>query len=226
MVRFNGLQAMDTQPRITAIEESRGEYLVKVSTLPEPLAVPVELIHDFHLRQGVALTGPQVRQLVAESERYRCEREISRLLALREHSAGEIRVRLKRKGFSEKTFAPLVVGFVSKGLIDDPRLAASLVRKALERKPAGRAFLIALLRRKMLERSLAERTVDQALEEIDPTAEAVRALRRKWPDPAQLEVESARRKAYSYLSRRGFGYETARAACDEVFGNLGKADED
>jgi len=101
-----------------------------------------------------------------------------------------------------------------------------LVRKALERKPAGRPFLVALLRRKMIERSLAERTVDQALEEIDPTAEAVRALRQKWPDPAQLEVESARRKAYSYLSRRGFGYETARAACDEVFGNLGKADED
>jgi regulatory protein len=217
---------MDSQPKVTAIEESRGDYLVKVSTLPEPLAVPVELIHRYHLRKGVVLTGSQVGQLVTESERYRCEREIARLLALREHSAGEIRAKLKRKRFSEKTFAPLVAGFVSRGLIDDPRLAAALVRKALERKPAGRPFLVALLRRKMIERSLAERTVDQALEEVDPTAEAVRALRQKWPDPPQLEVESARRKAYSYLSRRGFGYETARAACDEVFGNLGKADED
>ena len=217
---------MDSQPKVTAINESRGDYLVRVSTVPEPIPVPVELVHRYRLRPGVVLTNAQVKQLIHESERYLCEREIARLLSLREHSQGELRLKLKRKGFSEKVYAPLLAGFTAKGLIDDPRLAAALVRKALERKPAGRPFLVALLRRKMIERSLAERTVDQALEEIDATTEAVRALRQKWPDPTQLEVESARRKAYSYLSRRGFGYETARAACDEVFGNLGKADED
>ena len=217
---------MDSQPRITAVKESRGEYLVRVSTVPEPIPVPVELIQRYHLRPGVVLTSAQLSQLAGESKRYLCEREIARLLSLREHSAGEIRLKLKRKGFAEKVFLPLLNGFIAKGLIDDPRLAASLVRKALERKPAGRAFLVALLRRKMIERSLAERTVDQALEDIDLTAEAVRALKQKWPDQAKLEVESARLKAYSYLSRRGFGYEAARAACDEVFGTSGKADED
>jgi regulatory protein len=217
---------MDSQPRITAIEESRGEFLVSVSGLPEPLAVPLASIHQYRLKPGVVLTSAQVSQLVNESEWYLCEREIARLLALREHSAGEIRLKLKRKGFSERTIAALIEKFAAQRLLDDARLAMSLARRARERKPAGRAFLVAVLRRKMIERSLAERTVDQVLEEVDQTAEAVRALEQKWPDLNQIEVESVRSKAYSYLSRRGFDYQTARAACNEVFGTTGKAEED
>jgi len=218
---------MDSLPtKITAVEESRGEFLVSVSGLPEPLALPVELVHQYHLKPGVVLTSAQVSQLVGESERYLCEREITRLLALREHSAGELRLKLKRKGFAERTIALLIEKFTAQRLIDDARLAMSLARRALERKPAGRAFLVAVLRKKMIERSLAERTVDQVLEEIDQTAAAVRALEQKWPNRNQIEVESVRSKAYSYLSRRGFDYQTARAACNEVFGTTGKADED
>jgi regulatory protein len=218
---------MDSQPtKITAIEESRGEFLVSVSGLPEPLAMPVALIHQYHLKPGVVLTSAQVSQLVSESERYLCEREIARLLALREHSAGELRLKLKRKGFAERTIALLIEKFTAQRLLDDDRLAMNLARRALARKPAGRAFLVAVLRKKMIERSLAEHTVDLVLEEIDQTAAAVRALEQKWPNLNQIEVESVRSKAYSYLSRRGFDYQTARAACNEVFGTTGKAEED
>jgi len=217
---------MDNQPRITAIEESRGEFIVSVSSLPEPLAVPLALIHQYHLKVGVVLTSAQVSQLVGESERYLCEREIARLLALREHTTGELRLKLKRKGFAERTIAVLIEKFAAQRLLDDARLAMNLARRALERKPSGRAFLVAVLRKKLIERSLAERTVDQVLEEIDQTAEAVRALAQKWPNLDQIQVESVRSKAYSYLSRRGFDYQTARAACNEVFGITGKAEED
>ena len=218
---------MDSQPsKITAIEESRGEFLVSVSSLPEPLAVPLALIHQYHLKVGVVLTSAQVSQLVGESERYLCEREIARLLALREHTTGELRLKLKRKGFAERTIAVLIEKFAAQRLLDDARLAMNLARRALERKPSGRAFLVAVLRKKLIERSLAERTVDQVLEEIDQTAEAVRALAQKWPNLDQIQVESVRSKAYSYLSRRGFDYQTARAACNEVFGITGKAEED
>ena len=217
---------MDNQPRITAIEESRGEFIVSVSSLPEPLAVPLALIHQYHLKVGVVLTSAQVSQLVGESERYLCEREIARLLALREHTTGELRLKLKRKGFAERTIAVLIEKFAAQRLLDDARLAMNLARRALERKPSGRAFLVAVLRKKLIERSLAERTVDQVLQEIDQTAEAVRALTQKWPNLDQIQVESVRSKAYSYLSRRGFDYQTARAACNEVFGITGKAEED
>ena len=217
---------MASQSRITAVEEKPGGFRVTVSDLSDPLILPIELVYRYNLKAGVTITPSQVDQLVSESARFQCDHETARLLALREHSAGEIRLKLRRKGFADKLVAATVEKYVRQGLIDDARLAAALARQSLERKPSGRAFLVALLRKKMIERTLAERTVDQTLEDIDETEAAVRALRHKWPNPDQIEVESVRTKAYSYLSRRGFTYETARAACNEVFGASGKADED
>ncbi len=217
---------MVNQSRITAVEEKPGGFRVTLSDLPDPLFLPIELVYQYNLKAGVVITLAQVNSLVDESERFLCDREIARLLALREHSAGELRLKLRRKGFTEKLTAATITKYASKGLVDDARLALALARRALERKPSGRSFLIALLRKKMIERITAEQAVDMLLEGTETVENAVRALRLRWPVPDQIEVESVRSKAYSYLSRRGFGYETARAAFEEVFGTSGKADDD
>jgi regulatory protein len=217
---------MTSQSRIAAVEEKPGGVRVTLSDLPEPLFLPPELVYRYNLKPGVIITAAQVSSLTEESERFLCDRETARLLALREHSAGELRLKLRRKGFAEKLAAAVIAKYASQGLVDDARLALSLARRALERKPSGRSFLIAFLRRKMIERTVAEQAVDLLLEGGDDLESAVRALRQKWPAPAEIEVETVRTKAYSYLSRRGFGYETARAACEEVFGTSGKVDDD
>jgi len=217
---------MDSRPRITAIEERPGDYRVRVSTLPEPLLVPAELVFLYRLTAGVVITTAQLNQLISESERKRCEREIARLLSVREHAAGEFQAKLKRKGFDARTITTAVEKFAGQGLVDDARLAMALARRTLRQKPAGQSYLVATLRRKMIERTLAERVVGEVLEGVDLTDSAIRALRQKWPNPDQIDVESIRSKAYSYLSRRGFGFETARAAFTQLFGTAGKVETD
>jgi regulatory protein len=217
---------MTNQSRITAVEEKPGGVRVTLSNLPDPLFIPPELVYRYNLKPGVVITPAQVSSLIEESERFLCDRETARLLALREHSAGELRLKLRRKGFAEKIAAAIMAKYASRGLIDDARLALALARRALERKPSGRSFLIAFLRKKMIDRTTAEQAVDMLLEDSEDLGSAVRALRQKWPVTDQIEVESARSKAYSYLSRRGFGYQTARAAFEEVFGTSGKVDDD
>ncbi|MEW5797158.1 MAG: RecX family transcriptional regulator [Candidatus Zixiibacteriota bacterium] len=217
---------MDDQPKIISVEEKPGGVRLTVSGRTEDIILPIDLVYRYNLKPGVTITPAQMDQLLAESGRFLCDRETARLLAVREHSSGEIVVKLKRKGFGEKLIAATVEKFRKRGLIDDPRLAMKLAQQALERKPAGRAFLVAVLRRKMIDRMLAELTVDTLLDEIDDIQSAIQALRQRWPVPEQIEVESVRDKAYSYLSRRGFGYETARAACSAVFGSPRKADDD
>jgi regulatory protein len=217
---------MDSRPRITAIEERLGDYRVTVSTLPEPLLVPAELVFLNRLTAGVVITTAQLDQLISESERVRCEREITRLLSVREHTAGELQAKLKKKRFDARIVATALDKFASRGLVDDARLAMSLARRTLQKKPSGRSYLVATLRRKMIGRTLAEHVVDDVLAGVDPVDSALRALRQKWPNPDQIDVESIRSKAYSYLSRRGFGFETARAAFTQLFGTAGKVDTD
>jgi regulatory protein len=201
-------------------------YRLRITGLDEPLWVPSELVHQYRLKEGIVLTAPQLEQLQAEAQLAACDQSAARYLAMREHTIGELKLKLARKGFDIETIRPIVKKLKSAGLLDDERLAHALARRTFERKPSGRSYLVALLRRKMIEPTLAERAVNQLLESVDETESAVQALERKWPAPAQIQVESVRTKAYSYLSRRGFGYGSAKEAVAQYFESEEKADED
>jgi regulatory protein len=202
--------------KITKVDPFAGGFRVWVSTQEEPLELTSRLYHEHRLKAGIVITEPQLRELAAESEKQRCENEVSRLLAMRDHTVGEVWGKLKRKKFGEATIQDAIKRFTDQGFLDDRRAAARLVRQTLERNPAGRAYLIGVLRRKRIARELAEEVVDEVLSESGEQDRARAALERKWPQLAQLDVETARKKAYSYLSRRGFGYAAARAAFDEL----------
>ena len=64
--------------------------------------------------------------------------------------------------------------------------------------------------------SLATGIVEEVLAAHRMQDLAVAALERRWREYRQFELETARRKAYNYLARRGFTYEQARAAFDYI----------
>ncbi|MBD3257940.1 hypothetical protein GF377_05870, partial [candidate division GN15 bacterium] len=121
-----------------------------------------------------------------------------------------------RKGYDSAVVEPALRMYVRNGLLDDEQLARSLAQRFFDRKPAGKPWLVAALQKKHIPREIAESVVEGFLLARDETTSAVAALRPKWTRLAQLDVESARRKAYTYLSRRGFGYAAAKTAFETL----------
>lgn len=195
----------------------RGDQVkLQLTGFDEPLVVGAEVIARYRLVEGIVLTESQVVQLKRDAELGGCEREVGRLLGMRDHSTGEIRTKLKRKLFSSEAVDEAVRRYRDRGLLDDVRFAYQHAERLLERNPAGRPYLVAYLRRKGIDRALAESTVDVVMGNQDEVALAVAALERRWRLFRQFDVEKARRRAYTYLSRRGIGYEAARAAFDRL----------
>ena len=60
----------------------------------------------------------------------------------------------------------------------------------------------------------------------DETELAIRALQSRWRRWSEIDVETARKRAYNYLSRRGIGYQAARAAFEELSGKTDEVTED
>lgn len=203
--------------RITKTTRIYGGYSVEISTLDEPLQVTDLLFFTHRLKSGIVLTPPQLEQLVIEAETGRCEQVAGRLLGMRDHTVGELVAKLKQRKFSAEPIAAAIKKYRAAGVLDDARVANMLARYMYSRKPSGRAFLVAALQRKKIERSLAVQVVATLLENDDATVSAVSALRQKWPKHEQIDIESVRTKAYSYLSRRGFGYQTAKEAVVSLF---------
>lgn len=208
---------MDEAIRLRKISKRGGKFELSISTFDTPLTVDEEVIHRFRLVEGIVLTASQLEQLTKEAELLACDRETARLLGLREHSVGELEFKLRRREFSDETVKTIIQKYRQLSLLDDTEYARKVIEMTLRRNPAGRPFLIALLRKKRVGRTVAERTVDMILRETDEVEIAKRSLEKRWSQYRQLELERARTKAYTYLSRRGISYEAARAAFDDLY---------
>jgi regulatory protein len=188
-----------------------------ISTLEKPLAVDEHVIHKFRLVEGVVLTSSQLGQLQAEAGLRACDTELARLLSMREHSVGEVKLKLRRKGFDPDAIRAVCRKYDRLGLLDDARFARKLAESTLARNPCGRPYLIGVLEKKMVPRPLAEQAVDMVLKDIDEIDLAVRSLRKRWSLYSQFELETARTKAYYYLSRKGISYQAAKAAFEKMY---------
>jgi len=180
------------------------------------VVVPEHIVHKHRLKEDIVITPSQLETLRTESELFRCDRTAARMLAAREHSTGEIRTKLARKSFTPDAIRQIVRKYQDRGVLDDARYAHRLANQLLMQRPCGRAYLVAYLQRRMIDRSLAEETADVALTGKDEKELATAALAKRWGGYSQFELEVARQKAYNYLARRGFGYEAARVAFEQL----------
>ena len=182
---------------------------LELSTHEEPLVIDAGIAYDWRLAAGTVLTPSQVDRLESEAERFQVRETATRLLALRQHSVGELRSKLRRKGFDSEITGEVVNDFKERRLLDDTEYARTLAEQVVNRKPCGRAYILAHLRRKRVSSELAAEAADMVLSHYDLEDLAVRAF-------SQFELETARHKAYNYLARRGFTYDISRAAFDTV----------
>lgn len=199
--------------------KTRGDTTCLVVEGEEPMTITAEAARRRNLHAGVILTPSQFAQLQQEARRYACEQTAARMLAGREHSEWELTAKLRRKGFDSDTVMETVRRYRQMGAVDDARYAQMIGRSLVERKPCGKAYVSAYLQKRGITRELAEAAAETLLGGRDETDRAAAALEQRRQTWAEFELETARRKAYNYLARRGFGFAAARSAFEQVFGS-------
>lgn len=132
-----------------------------------------------------------------------------RRLSLREHSEGELKAYLARKGYSENEIDESLSELRNQGFLDDRRFAAAFAR-AQSLRGKGAMHVMSALNRKGVRLPLAE--VRKILSEVgdEPETEQVRKiLEKRYPRAAEDPRE--RRRAFQALLRRGFSAEAIRS---------------
>lgn len=183
----------------------------------QPLTVSMETVYRHRLVKGIVLTEGQLKMLREESELYQCDRQVARLLAMRDHSVGELKAKLHLRKYSVTIVQTTLRKYLDNGSLDDTRYAMASARSLLSRRPCGRGYLCAYLQKRKISRELAEQTTEALLATEDNDQLATTALEQRWSRFSQFELESARTKAYNYLVRRGFGYAEAKAAFEKLW---------
>jgi SOS response regulatory protein OraA/RecX len=139
------------------------------------------------------------------------------LLARRPYSVGEFKQRMRHKEIAENLITAIVKEFRNRGLLDDYKYSLMRIQSLIERKPAGRGYLVAWLQKRLVGREIAQKAVAEALAGTDEVDTAVELLKRRRLSFEKFDLETARRKAYTYLSHRAISYGAAKKAFEQVF---------
>lgn len=204
--------------RLTIIEiTAKGRRLFLKLDNGREIFLSEEIALQNGLKKGDNITSVEIDNLASQSRRFEAENYAAHLLARREYSSGQLREKLTLKEFESDLVRDLLAKLKKNGLLDDSRFARNTIESLLNRKPAGKAFLIAHLRQRHIPQSLAEQVVAEAMGDIDETVLGERLLAPKLKGWRKFGIDIARRKAYNYLSRRSLGYGAAKTAFDKLW---------
>jgi len=217
---------MDEPIKLLKLAESSTLAELTVSGEDEPLKVSLETVYRHRLVEGIVLTKAQLATLKEEAALFQCDRLAARYLAMRDHSVGELRSKLRRRGMQPPVVQVVLKKYRDNGALDDARYALAVGQSLLNRRPCAKSYLTAYLQKKQIRRDLAAQTAETLLSREDDDKLAAAALEQRWSRFSQFELETARTKAYNYLARRGFGYQSAKVAFDQLWRQTKKESED
>ena len=131
------------------------------------------------------------------------------LLTIRQRSKKEISDKLKRKDYGEEIIKNIIRELEKSGLIDDRKFSLSWVKSRLETKPAGKNLLKRELLSKGIDRNLADEIIGEVFSVENEEEIAYNLANKRWKQYSKLDKIVGARRLYSFLARRGFGFEIA-----------------
>jgi len=130
------------------------------------------------------------------------------LLAYRPRAEGEIRTRLRQRGFPDGTIDETIDKLREWRYVDDQDFAERWIENRRERRPRSARMIAMELRGKGVEADTVSEAVDGA--GIDERADALRIATERWARLADLDAAVRVRRLTGFLSRRGYGFDVIR----------------
>ncbi len=193
--------------RVVSLKQSSPERVTVCLDDGTEIASTLAAVTELRLYNGRELDDAALDGLRRESARSLGREKALELLSRRQMSRKELLQKLKDKGFDEETAGYCADWVLERGLIDEERYAAAVVRHyAAKGCGAGR------IRRELMQRGIPRELWDEALETMPEGNDRLdRLIAAKLKDPDDRE---AVRRLSASLYRRGFSSEEIRAALD------------
>jgi regulatory protein len=188
------------------------------------LGVSLNTISKERLYVGKELSAEEFARVERAESGDKALHAALRFLEARPRSTFEIRERLRRKEFADEAIEAAIERLDGLGLIDDAAFARAWVENRQSSRPRGTGALRDELRRKGIDRALAETVLsDEALtgDEEQRAMSLARGVLRKYADAPNRAA--FQRRLGGFLQRRGFGFDTIGPIIEALWNELRSA---
>ena len=200
--------------KVSDIQKVRGRILIRLDDGSEYMILK-SMLRDCPLEVNQSLDPVEFSHWVASRQYQSALAKSIALLAVRARSRGEILQSLRRIGYAPETISCVMEKLEQERLLDDHDFANAWTRSRSARRYGPRRIMMELR-----QKGISEEDATAALESVpeedlrkNALSQARKALLRSKPgeDPRRT-----RQRIIESLIRRGYSFEDARIACDQV----------
>jgi regulatory protein len=160
------------------------------------------------IKVGQHLPAEQIEKLKEADLFHKCFGTALNYLSYRPRSEVEVRQRLHRRGFNDDVVDEVIIGLKERKLVDDVAFAQYWRDNRLSFRPRSRRLIKLELRQK----GVATEIAGEVVEGLDDESAAYEVGLKKARALSGLDYREFYRYLSDHLRRRGFDYETIRAA--------------
>ena len=189
-------------PTITAIKTGASGESVQIRLSDSSsFFVPPETLAELGLARDMEITEELRTGLERAAEHFAAKRKTLELLARREHSRYELRVKLQKRGFAAEVVEAVLARMSELDIVNDLRFAETWIHARFARKAEGRIKLKSALIRKGVSPGVAERVLGEFF-----TPEVQRRNIEKATEKALAGCGGDQDKFVRMLKNRGFSW--------------------
>lgn len=203
---------------VTAIEPQRRRGGRRVNVFVDgryAFSLERDLADLVHV--GQPISDLKSAELLLEDEQARAFEGALAFLSYRPRSEREVRERLEKKDVPPPILESVIERLRRLRLVDDQEFAHYWVEQRQTHRPRGVRLLRRELRQKGVDADTTTDVLEQSEETEDPVEAACRAAQRKAAALRSPDSREFQQRLGQFLLRRGFDYETARAACRRLW---------
>jgi regulatory protein len=197
---------------ITALKAQRGAKDRVNVYLDGEFAFGLALIHALWLKNGQQLSDQEIADLQAADTLEKAKQRAIHLVNYRPRSVKEVRQRLRKAQVNAEAIEEVIVQLKDVGLLDDEAFSKAWVESRLRTSPRGRRMIEWELRQK----GVSPEQIESVLEDVDDSANALRAAEKRLPRLSGLDARERRRKLADFLARNGFGYDVVEETLQRI----------
>jgi len=195
--------------RITSLKQTTAEHVTVVLEDESEVKTTLGTVTELRLFAGRELNEQDLDILRRESKKALSREKALELVSQRQMSARELNKKLRDKGADEETADYCVQWIMERGLLDEERYAAAIVRHY-----AAKGYGEGRVRQELMRRGVPRDLWDDALSAMpEDTSRLDRLVASKLRDP---EDRDAVRKLSASLYRRGYSGEEIREALERA----------
>lgn len=201
-------------PQITKIKSQRNKKRVNVYLDGKfAFGLPTETLVEVGLVVGQELSEKEAEALIFKNEFQKLLDRAYHFLSFRPRSEKEVKDFLKRKGATEEIWEKIIKKLKKLKYIDDLEFASWWVEQRASFRPKGKMALKMELRQRGISSEIVTQMIEERVEEL-PLAKM--AARKKIKVYQNLPALKFRQKMSSFLSRRGFSWQTIKTVLEEI----------